>query len=267
MSPSSEEVPRTETGKEECFLHPLVPRLLLITLIVFAAIFNFTAGKGRYNYNFRDYFDFFKGAENSVFFPWALAAKTTSNNTQKLWRGVTPDIPRPSDRVNMFVGVLISTVLCPAIFLLGWRSRRLNRTSGQLYNSLSIASIFYGFSCALLILYSIVVPIMGIHNELGLESDRSAYEYFTNRTELTKDVYRIALDANQYRVLPAELGGGNGSFKGYRLPEHFTDLSYATYTLMVEQNFIFIKATSRSNPLSFIEASLNEQGKIVPSFF
>jgi hypothetical protein len=59
---------------------------------------------------------------------------------------------------------------------------------------------------------------------------RSAQALGEDRDWVIHGIYRVSLNAYQYKILPKSFGGGGGSYVGYRIPDEFAKTKYGEYT-------------------------------------
>ena len=87
-----------------------------------------------------------------VLFPWALAGGHTLENGMKAFSGKPPEFAAVKDQAAALAGLLIGTVICPTVFFLEWRRRRISGVPTSERPPLRTSSVFYGF-CGALTLY------------------------------------------------------------------------------------------------------------------
>ena len=73
----------------------------------------------------------------------------------------------------------------------------------------------------------------------------------------------LALDIYQYCLLPRNLDGGGGSFRGYRLTDDLSKTANATYSVTVKDDVVTIHAESIVYPMSSVEAMVDNLGRLV----
>lgn len=85
----------------------------------------------------------------------------------------------------------------------------------------------------------------------------------TQRDQIFSDLHHIAADAHQFRHRPSSLGGGGGSFTGYRVPDRFRRTGFASYDTVREGSefLLSIRATSVQS-LGEIIAEIDSTGVI-----
>ena len=96
----------------------------------------------------------------------------------------------------------------------------------------------------LLIVLSII--LVGISVSVGITMFKS-YALTANQDAIIYDIINIASDAYQYRLKPSMLGGGNGTFKDFKLANGFGNNANAKYEVRVLQNGQVIEVIGKSN--------------------
>ena len=82
-------------------------------------------------------------ASPTSIFPWMIGGKQTIENGIRAFSGKPPEPPPIDDRVRALGPLLISMVLCPTVFFLEWRRRRLAKATPLQESPLRMSSIFY----------------------------------------------------------------------------------------------------------------------------
>ncbi len=87
------------------------------------------------------------------------------------------------------------------------------------------------------------------------------------RDAIINDLNNIAAQAYQYRIRPSSMGGGNGSYLGFMLPERMRSNSNATYrAIIMSPDIVELLATS-PQAKGTISAKLNGDGRMVEWVF
>jgi hypothetical protein len=81
-----------------------------------------------------------------------------------------------------------------------------------------------------LLLIILGVIIVGIAIAVGLQLFQSG-SIGANSDGVINDVMNIAAHADQYRIRPAAMGGGGGTFDGYQLPVRMQTTGNGTYQI------------------------------------
>lgn len=84
----------------------------------------------------------------------------------------------------------------------------------------------------------------------------------SNRDAIINDLNNLAAQAYQYRVRPTSMGGGQGSYSGFKIPVRMASNANGTYeTLIVEPNLVRYKAKASSGN-GTVEASIDQDGRL-----
>ncbi len=85
----------------------------------------------------------------------------------------------------------------------------------------------------------------------------------SNRDALINDINNLAALAYQYRIRPASMGGGNGSYSGLKMPEKMKANENGTYTYTVAgPNEVNLKAASARIKGAAIEVTIDQDGRL-----
>jgi hypothetical protein len=85
----------------------------------------------------------------------------------------------------------------------------------------------------------------------------------SNRDALINDINNLAALAYQYRIRPASMGGGNGSYDGLTMPETMKTNDHGAFTYtVVGPNEVKIKAVSAKVKGAAIETTLDGEGRL-----
>jgi hypothetical protein len=196
-------------------------------------------------------------------FPWIAAGAYTLHNGLAAFSGDAPKLPTVGDQARVLTAVLITFVICPTGFLLGWRRRRLNRESVPGKSQLRISSLLYGFSGVLTLFVAASIIPINIASESLQQGIRERQAVQDNRDQIINDLHLLALDIYQYRLLPREFDGGGGSYRGYTLPEKPSSTKDATYSVSVKDDEVTICAQSIPYPTASVEVKVDTMGRFV----
>ena len=115
-----------------------------------------------------------------------------------------------------------------------------------------------------LLLIILGVIIVGIAIAVGL-SLFSAQSIQSNKDAIINDLNNIGAHAYQYRIRPASMAGGAGSYTGYTIPTKMATNANATYTCTATANNVTFTAVSTSNTANTVTAQIDTDGKFVQS--
>jgi hypothetical protein len=83
-----------------------------------------------------------------------------------------------------------------------------------------------------------------------------------HRDDIINDLNNLAAVAFQYRIRPGSMGGGEGSYSGFKIPPKMLTNSNASYeTVIVQANLVRFRAMSAKG-LGTVEASIDQDGKL-----
>ena len=116
-----------------------------------------------------------------------------------------------------------------------------------------------------LLLIILGVIIVGIAIAVGITMFSSS-SVQANKDAIVNDLNNLAADAYQYRIRPTTMGGGAGSYGGYKVPTKLQANENGTYTpttavSAAAQSFNLI-GTSVSYPGSTVQATIDSTGKL-----
>jgi hypothetical protein len=112
-----------------------------------------------------------------------------------------------------------------------------------------------------LLLIILGVIIVGIAIAVGL-SLFSAQSIQANKDAMINDINNISAHAYQYKIRPASMGGGNGSYVGYTIPGKMATNENGTYTASGQSaTNVTLTATSAQTPTNTITVSIDSDGK------
>ncbi|MEK6756842.1 MAG: hypothetical protein AABZ02_11885 [Bacteroidota bacterium] len=193
----------------------------------------------------------------TVLFPWVIAGMHTLENGLNAFAGKPARFPEAVVQARVLAAVLIGFVVCPGAFLLEWRRRRLNRDGAGGRSQLRGSSLLYGFSGVIALFVAASIIPISVISETSRQHVRQGLAVQDNRDLIINDIHFLALNIYQYRLLPRDLGGGNGSYRGYRLPEEMSRTNDATYSVSVTDHAVTIHAQSLLYPTASVEVKVD----------
>jgi hypothetical protein len=196
---------------------------------------------------------------NSIF-PWMIGGKQTIENGLRAFSGKPPEPPPIDDRARALGPLLISMVVCPTVFFLEWRRRRLAKAALLQRTPWSMSSAFYALCGLVTVLVAVVVGPIAYFGENARANTRHAQAVQSNRDAMIHELNLLALDAAQYKILPRQLGGGGRSFVGYSVPETNAKTEEAFYTVTATENAAAFRATSTRFPSCAIQVKVDSLG-------
>jgi len=195
-------------------------------------------------------------------FPWIIGGKQTIENGLRAFSGKPPEAPPVGDRARALSSVLISMVLCPTVFFLEWRRRRLTKASGSEQPPLKMSSVFYALCGLVTVVVAVAVGPIAYFSERSRADSRHAHAVQGNRDVMINELNMFAIDARQYYILPKLLGGGGQSFEGYSVSEKNAKTEDASYMVTGSKNGAAFRATSARFPSCAIEVKVDGLGRM-----
>jgi hypothetical protein len=113
-----------------------------------------------------------------------------------------------------------------------------------------------------LLLIILGVIIVGIAIAVGL-SLFSAQSIQSNKDAIINDLNNIAAQAYQFRIRPASMAGGNGSYSGFAIPNKMATNANAIYTSTATADNVTFSATSANNTANQVYAAIDTDGKFI----
>ncbi len=193
-------------------------------------------------------------------YPWVYGGGRTIANGLRAFSGQIPE-PLPAGlRAAALVLVLITMVLCPTLFFLEWRRRRLTKTLSSERPLLRISSVLYAFCGMITMVAGIGLGPAAYFSEKARADLRHAQAIQSNRDAMINQLNMLALDATQYRILPRQLGGGGRSFEGYSITEKMAKTDEALFMVTGRRNVAEFRGTSAKYPSCAIEVRVDSLG-------
>jgi hypothetical protein len=169
--------------------------------------------------------------------------------------------PSPILTIETLASIIVIYIIIPTSFFFNWRRRRIENKSISSGSPLSLSSIVY----ALWIILTISIAVTATTSALwGYPAHRKLEQTLsiqTHREKILSELYHIAMDAYQYRLLPKELGGGNGKYDGFALTPAQTKTQNGMYSIVLSENQITMRVQSLLYSSGIIQTTLNEQGE------
>lgn len=95
----------------------------------------------------------------------------------------------------------------------------------------------------------------------GISAERLYLEsIIANKDMVISEIINLSANAYQYRIRPKTMGGGDGSFEGYKIPSKLDTTENAFYEAEVYSEKIIFTGTSKLN-YGRIKYNLGEKGK------
>lgn len=191
--------------------------------------------------------------------PRMLAGAQTIENGLLAFSGEPPK-PDLALHARALIGLLIASVLCPTVFLLQWRRRRVRQLDGINSEPWRISRIFVGLCGAFVLVFALTSPLRAIKGEEVRRSLREAQAQQDSRDLIINELNIISIDVQRFFVLPASLGGGNRNLSGYKLPQELTSSDEASYQVRTESRRVNIHAASKRFEGSWVDVTIDSAG-------
>jgi len=243
---------KTESSE---FAPGFIWQVLLLTAIVFALVL-FSGGL------FRSPQPQAVNTPGIVVFPWTLAGAHTIENGLLAFSGKPAQPLSGRDQVRALAGLLVVAVICPTIYLLRWRRRRVSIQANHASTPWRIYDVLHGFCAVFVLFIAVAVVPIGIYAEITHQNLREAQAEQSNRDAIINEINFIAINLTQYYMLPTEIGGGNHSYSGYKLPDSSSRTQVATYVVKPSDQNVRIHAESIQYPSSWVDASVDSLGRL-----
>ena len=197
-----------------------------------------------------------------TFYPWVNAGGLTIFNGLHEFSGMSPITAPIALRAATLMLVLFSMVLCPTIFLLEWRRRRLREKTTAGRPPLRISGIMYTLCGWITIVSGVGLGPVAYFSEISRANLRHAQAVQGDRDEMINELNFLSVNAAQYFILPKTIGGGGRSFEGYSIPEKLAKTENAAYTIIDSKNMISVHAVSVRYSSCTIDVQVDSIGQI-----
>jgi len=198
---------------------------------------------------------------SSFMFPWKFGSTVAISNAFTETRGAPAWVPSPAEQSFVLAGIIVTFVICPSVYLFGWRRRQSGSTPSPVTRPLSLESVIRGFCGVVTWIIVISIGPLTLTQELSTASRCDAEASRVQRDGMINEMKLIGTDAFTYRVRPKDLGGGTGSYVGYVIPERLARAENGEYTATVSADSISIKGESATCATNTITATVNRSGQ------
>lgn len=111
----------------------------------------------------------------------------------------------------------------------------------------------------LLVILGVILVAFAVAIGLSLFSAQAIQ---ANKTAIYNDLNQIAAYANHYRVTTTTMGGGQGSYLGFKIPVTMTFTENASFTSSATPTTVTITATSLMDSVNTITVVMNQAGNL-----
>lgn len=250
--------PQMETTDTESEFRPYFPFVLffftvLALIVVYAMNFNAAHRVGVPRENFIPLF---------FIFPWIKAAGITIANALSAFSGKAPEPVSAANYLLTILSLIVVYVIGPTLFFFRWREHRLEKIKNPAlpYQPPTVSFILG----SVLLLYVVITVIpASVIQPLAFQSLKQNQAVQSSRDELINSLNAIAMNARQYRILPKQLGGGEGTYKGYVMPSEMMSTQGVTFTVIAKDDGADLIATSPKDASSTIIVHLDRNGRLI----
>ena len=117
-----------------------------------------------------------------------------------------------------------------------------------------------------LLLIILGVIIVGIAIAVGI-SMFSSSSIQANKDAIVNDLNNLAANAYQFRIRPTTMGGGGGSYTGYKIPSKMAANDNATYTEAVSATEVTLTGASKQTVTNTVQAIWDSTGNVKSGSF
>ncbi len=181
------------------------PWMLFFTLATLALVFLAPGPDGKELYRARNEFQL-------TIFPWMLAAEITISGGLDTFSGVPANPASVEQRAAMLIGLLLSLVVGPTLLMFGWKGWKLTTVPRHWHPpALLLGTV---------LVVSTMVPsvVLALSQWHSYKTMREAQDAGRERDLMINMLHFVGRDARQFRILPKAMGGGDGTFQGYKVP-------------------------------------------------
>jgi len=157
--------------------------------------------------------------------PWVTAGGITIQQGLTIFSGGTPAEMSFEVRYSILGTLLAAYVIGPTLLFFSWRRIAIEPKTSPMRP----ASIGFFFGAILTGVYMFPLLLMSVAHPTVASSMRSTQALGQDRDWVINGIFRVSLDAYQYKILPKSFGGGGGSYLGYRIPEGVGRTAYGEY--------------------------------------
>jgi hypothetical protein len=82
----------------------------------------------------------------------------------------------------------------------------------------------------------------------------------SNRDAITSEIVNIGANAYQYRIRPTTMGGGGGTYEGYKIPKMMATSEYAKFEMTASKDSLILSGVSTKG-LGTVRTTLHDTGR------
>ncbi|MEX1139919.1 MAG: hypothetical protein WEB33_12070 [Bacteroidota bacterium] len=188
-------------------------------------------------------------------FPWMPAGHITISNGLDTFSGISPNPISEGQRATMLIGLVLSLVVGPTLLLVAWRQWKTTMVPRRWHPP----ALLLG---GVLVVSTMVPPVILAASQWNaLESMRRVQDLSRERDLMIHALGKVGRDALQFRILPSSLGGGDGTFRGYRVSEDMKQSdAFSCELIMAADTMITLRAVSASGSRLQITGNVSSAG-------
>ena len=191
--------------------------------------------------------------------PWTIAGGVVIEQGLELFSGRQLGPISMAYRISMLAGLLAGFVFGPALLLFSWR-RLLTGPKRSMLSPPLIGFVFGVIFLSMCVLGTVAGAIMAPRVAASM---RSAQDLGENRDQIIGGMWRVSIDAYQYKILPKNYNGGGGSYKGYAVPPSLQKLETNEFVVVsATDTSVTIMGSSTKYPGAGVQSDYDRQGKL-----
>lgn len=195
--------------------------------------------------------------------PWTMAGGIIIQQGVELFSGKEPAPITTGDKWEILLGLLTAFVLAPSLLFFSWRTIAVKAKEA----ALSPATIGFGLGVVLMVMSALPTFSAAIIHPMVASQMREAQALGEDRDQVIRGLWRVSVDAYQYKILPKSLGGGEGSYLGYEVPASLRDFESNEYTAVSVSDTTFtLLGSSTQFPGAGVQGVYDGQGKLSGTF-
>ena len=195
--------------------------------------------------------------------PWTMAGGIVIQQGLDLFSALQPAPISMGEKMGMLIGLLTAFVAGPTVLFFSWRSL----ATGPKQSGLRPALIGFVVGVVLITMSSFGTFGVAIIHPMVATSMREAQALGENRDQVIDGMWRVSIDAYQYKILPKSFSGGGGSYKGYEVSPSLRTMEGNEFTAVsVGDTSFTILGSSVQYPGAGVQGMYDRRGKLAGSF-
>jgi hypothetical protein len=246
------------TNKEEFTRGFFISLILLTIVILIGVMISENQCEWFINHEFRAY------ANISPLFtlsPSMYPSYQTITNGLSAFSDKAPMLPDFTLKIGLLASIIVIYIIISTVFFFNWRKRRIEKKPVSTTKPLSFSSVSYALCSIFIISIAVTTIASSIGRYIMGRGIEQAQAIQSDKDEMISEMNLIALDMYQYKLVPKELGGGEGKYTGYVIPPERAKTKHGVYTVIISEQKVEIHGQSLQFPSGTIQTSVNEQGQ------